>query len=190
MNKEPKMYPVKGVVYLDGKPMAGGVILTMHTGGWPGSRSGIDEEGRFELFSDAGDGAYAGQHTVTFTLTDGAFPPTNLLPDKYGDQVNPPFTIDVNAQTQNEEIKFELVGGKEAPARGDGGGFGGGGGGGGRRPRQNPDAATTGAGAPESEADDNQDNDKPDPGDSDASSDSKGASSDSDPETSSGNRDR
>ncbi|HUG18085.1 MAG TPA: hypothetical protein VMM56_03865, partial [Planctomycetaceae bacterium] len=113
MNLEPALYPVKGVVYLDDEPMAGGVVLTDHAGDWPGALAGIDDDGRFELITNGEKGAYAGEHKVSFTFMDGKFPPTSLIPDKYTDPKNPPFTIEVNGATQTREIKFELFGRKE-----------------------------------------------------------------------------
>lgn len=123
-NQEPEVYQVEGIVLLDGEPMAGGVIQTTHTGGWPGAYGGIDKDGHFMLMTD-GPGAYEGEHKVTFSLMGTGMPPASLIPEKYSDPETSGFTLTVNAQTKNEEVKFELVGRKEtAPSGGRGGGGG------------------------------------------------------------------
>lgn len=116
-NLEPALHPVKGIVTLDGEPMAGGVVLTEHMGGWPGALAGIEDDGSFELITNGEKGAYAGEHKISFTLTDGGFPPTNLIPDKYADPVDAPFTIEVYAETQHRVVEFKLSGRKEVKPR-------------------------------------------------------------------------
>ena len=109
-NIEPRLHPVKGYVFLDGEPMDGGVILLQHTGGWPGALGAIGKDGRFELTTDGAFGAYEGTNQVSFTLMDGGFPPSSLLPAKYVEPNNSPFTIEVDASTTDQELRFDLVG--------------------------------------------------------------------------------
>lgn len=107
-NIEPALHPVHGYVFLDGEPMDGGVILLDHANGWPGALGAIGKDGRFELTTDGVFGAYEGTNYVTFTLMDGGFPPTSLLPSKYNDLKNPPFTIEIDALTKDKDLRFEL----------------------------------------------------------------------------------
>lgn len=109
-NIEPALHPVHGYVFLDGEPMNGGVILLDHADGWPGALGAIGKDGRFELTTDGVFGAYEGTNYVTFTLMDSGFPPTSLLPSKYNDLKNPPFTMEVDAFTKDKDLRFELKG--------------------------------------------------------------------------------
>lgn len=109
-NIEPALHPVKGYVFLDGEPMDGGVISLQHSRGWPGALGAIGKDGRFELTTNGTFGAYEGTNQVFFSLMDGGFPPTSQLPSKYVDPENPPFTIQVDAATKDEDLRFELVG--------------------------------------------------------------------------------
>ncbi len=109
-NIEPAIHPVKGYVFLDGAPMDGGAIILQHSSGWPGALGAIGKDGRFELTTNGTFGAYEGTNLVSFTLMDGGFPPTSLLPAKYVDPNNPPFTIEVDASTNDRDLRFDLVG--------------------------------------------------------------------------------
>jgi hypothetical protein len=109
-NIEPPLHPVKGIVLLDGEPMDGGVIMLQHSAGWPGALGAVGKDGRFELTTNGTFGAYEGTNQVSFSLMDGGFPPTSLLPSKYVDPNNPPFTIEVDASTKDQDLRFELVG--------------------------------------------------------------------------------
>lgn len=64
----PKLYPVRGVVKFDGRPMkGGGSIAFMPVGNQPGRAPGgeVKEDGTFELSTAApGDGAMAGEFRV------------------------------------------------------------------------------------------------------------------------------
>lgn len=109
-NIEPAIHPVKGYVYLDGEPMDGGAIILQHSGDWPGALGAIGKDGSFELTTNGTFGAYEGTNLVSFTLMDGGFPPSSLLPAKYVDPNNPPFTIEVDASTKDKPLRFDLVG--------------------------------------------------------------------------------
>lgn len=113
---EPALHPVRGVVYLDDEPMTDGAVMTTHAGGRLGALSVIDENGRFELRTNGEAGAYQGEHKVTIMLTNGGFPPVSLIPKKYSNAAETPFTISVDAHTQDTEIKLELFGRIDAPS--------------------------------------------------------------------------
>ena len=107
-NIEPQLYPVKGFVFLDGKPMAGGAIVSDHVGGWEGALGAIDEDGSFQFTTNGAVGAYEGKHRLSFSLMDKGFPPQSLLPSKYIDPNNPAFKIEVSAKTL-ENMRFDLI---------------------------------------------------------------------------------
>lgn len=116
MNLEPVLHPVRGVVYLDDEPMTDGAVMTTHAGGRLGALAVIDKNGRFELRTNGEAGAYQGEHKVTIMLTNGGFPPVSLIPKKYSNAAETPFTISVDANTQDTEIKLELFGRIDAPS--------------------------------------------------------------------------
>lgn len=113
-NIEPSLYPVKGFVFLDGKPMAGGAIVSDHVDGWEGALGAIGDDGSFQFTTNGSIGAYAGQHRLSFSLMDKGFPPQSLLPSKYINPNNPAFTIEVSATTPAEDIRFDLIGNPKA----------------------------------------------------------------------------
>jgi hypothetical protein len=113
----PVLYPVHGVVFLDGEPMPAGVVLTVHTGGNVGAVAAIDENGKFELMTNGEPGAFGGEHKVTIAWTDGGFPPFSYLPEKYGSEADSGFSIDVESDTGETPWKIELFGRLEAPER-------------------------------------------------------------------------
>jgi hypothetical protein len=119
-NIEPPLHPVKGFVFLDGQPMIRGAIITEHSKGWPGALAGIADDGSFSFTTNGALGAYEGRHTISFTLMDGGFPPSSLLPAKYTDPKQSPFSIDVSATMDEKALRFELTGklnkDKDAPA--------------------------------------------------------------------------
>jgi hypothetical protein len=114
--REPALHPVRGVVFLDGEPMKGGAVITYFRGSsdWSGALAGINEDGTFEFTTNGAKGAYEGTHDVTFTLMKPGMPPTSLLPGKYVDPKNPPYSIEVGPGM--EPLKYELSGRlKETP---------------------------------------------------------------------------
>jgi len=64
-------HPVKGIVMFEGKPVADATITFTPKEG-PPARAKSDEEGRFTLSTyDTGDGAIAGEHTVSIVKLTG-----------------------------------------------------------------------------------------------------------------------
>ncbi|QDU11529.1 DUF4198 domain-containing protein [Gimesia aquarii] len=99
--QRPKTYPVTGTVNFDGKPLEGATIVFRSSGGEPQAAVGrSNAEGAFQLrtFED-GDGAIAGEHSVSITCVETEGPPAganldevdvvvkevSLIPEKYGD---------------------------------------------------------------------------------------------------------
>lgn len=109
-SREPALYPVRGIVLLDGEPMAGGAVISYFRGSsdWSGALAAINEDGTFEFTTNGATGAYEGTHDITFTLMKSGMPPTNLLPGKYIDPKNPPYSIEVGPGM--EPLRYELSG--------------------------------------------------------------------------------
>ncbi len=129
------VYPVRGKVLFDGKPMAGGgAISFVPMAAQKGKTAGgtIAEDGTFTMSTYAeGDGAMAGQFRVVITqsvwdepvnegdsdATPGAVvkpvetvPPNERIPPIYSDIQNSPLTVEVLPGDVNEtEIKLERL---------------------------------------------------------------------------------
>jgi hypothetical protein len=126
----PKVYPVKGKVSYNGKPMAGGgsiAFLPKGSGQTEGKLPGgiINEDGTYEMMTHKeGDGAMEGEYRVVITQVtakepeptpDGTAPPpaaaavapADVIPPKYSDQQNSPLTAKVEAKSN--EIDFNLT---------------------------------------------------------------------------------
>lgn len=124
-----KVYPVKGKVTFDGKPMkGGGSVAFMPTGGQSGKAAGgeIADDGTYELMTHKpGDGSMEGEFRVVILQTterepeasnDGekvvrkkgsSLPEIDRIPTVYGDPYKSPLTAKVEAR--NNEINFELT---------------------------------------------------------------------------------
>jgi hypothetical protein len=110
-NANPKVVPVKGVVKLGGKPLAGGVISTIPTGG-RGAKATIQPDGTFELGTyDVHDGAVPGTHHVFVIAREPSTgsgpeaPPGKLLiPAKYTDPLTSELTIEVKPGEENHPV--------------------------------------------------------------------------------------
>ena len=117
-SQEPKLYPVTGVVYLDGEPMPGGLIMTRHVDDPKllGALAPIGKDGRFELRTNLVPGAYGGEHKIMVIYNTETFPPIALIPEHYSNPAKTPFSVVVDADTHKSPLKLELTGGKEPPA--------------------------------------------------------------------------
>ena len=107
------LVPVAGQVLLDGKPLAGGVIVTMPERG-RGARAEIGADGQFVLSTkELGAGATAGTHRVAVTwLADapGASPEAprqSRIPTRYASAETSGLSIDVTG-AGNENVVLNL----------------------------------------------------------------------------------
>ena len=124
-----QLYPVKGKVMFEGKPMLGGGSITFMPQGTDKLREAgaeIKEDGTFELTTaKPGDGAIAGDYRVVIRQTtekEGAnvgdngkagsraglsLPKEDRIHTKYADPYNSPLTAKVEAKSPSE-ITFQL----------------------------------------------------------------------------------
>lgn len=103
----PKLGKVKGVVTLDGQPLAGAQVEFLPASGRP-SIAETGEDGSYQLSYTADDnGAVVGQHTVKIhTAVDGRDDPSSeRLPPRYHSASE--LTADVKAGSN--EFPFELT---------------------------------------------------------------------------------
>jgi hypothetical protein len=133
------VYPVKGQITFEGKPMRGGgtiafIPLSKQDGKAPGGE--IAEDGTYVLSTyTSGDGSMTGEFRVVITQVveqepgaseDGqkvskttfAVPPADRIPAIYADPNNSPLTAKVEAKNPNE-LNFELkrqAGGEPPPS--------------------------------------------------------------------------
>lgn len=117
------LYPVRGVVYLDGEPMPDGIVMSYHEGGEVGGIAQIGPDGSFELKTNLEPGICGGVHKLRVAWTDGKFPPFSYIPMKYTNLEETPFSVDVDSGTGDTPLKLELFGKREPPARPAGGGM-------------------------------------------------------------------
>ena len=125
----PKVYPVKGKVTFEDKPMPwGGSIAFVPQGTEKLREAGgiIDEDGNFFLTTEKpGDGAMAGEYRVVIQQVTGKegknigddgkpgsradldLPKKDHIPAKYSDTYNSPLTAKVEAKNANE-INIQL----------------------------------------------------------------------------------
>lgn len=115
-SKQPKTYPVTGLVTYKNQPVAGAqVMFTSDTG--RAADATTDAEGKFSLSSfGSGDGAQAGDYRVTISKMETAAatdpnnpyaPAKNLLPPRYANPSETPLKETV-AEKANE-FTFELT---------------------------------------------------------------------------------
>lgn len=122
-----KVYPVKGTVTFEGKPMkGGGSIAFMPTGNQPGRTGGgtIQEDGTYELTTDKpGDGSMTGEFRVVIHQSTDREPDATKdgeragravsvvgeaerIPPVYSDPAKSPLTVKVEAK--DNVINLEL----------------------------------------------------------------------------------
>lgn len=122
------VYPVKGKITLDGKPMVGGgTISLIPVGNQPGKTAGgeIAEDGTYQLMTyKPGDGSMTGEFRVVILQVvekepiptkDGekvskaaqSLPKGDRIPTVYGDAQKSPLTIKVEPKSLNE-VNFDL----------------------------------------------------------------------------------
>jgi len=129
----PKVYPVTGVVTLDGNPLEGATVTFSSGSAAPSGFGKSDASGKFSLTTfDANDGAPAGSYQVLVTKTEEAAAtgapsidsaeyvppkeidpnrpapkPKSLIPEKYGVYGKSGMDATVTADGKNE-FKFDL----------------------------------------------------------------------------------
>ncbi|MCI0459851.1 MAG: hypothetical protein L0Z62_23115 [Gemmataceae bacterium] len=121
------VYPVKGKVTVEGKPMAGGgSIIFVPLGTQAGKQAGgnIETDGTYTLTTNSpGDGSLPGEFRVVIVQVtekepeatpDGqapakgwSLPPAERIPLLYGDQDRSPLKATVEAKNPNE-LNFDL----------------------------------------------------------------------------------
>lgn len=130
----PKMYQVSGKVHYKngGTPKTGvSVVNFAPTKGSSAevrqaASGAIQPDGSFAMFSRVvGDGVYAGDYAITFTVIKGPMDPTSLILPKYTDPRTPPYTIKVDGDKTDLDFEIEplpgvtgaAVNGTSAPNR-------------------------------------------------------------------------
>lgn len=106
----PATAPVKGVVTMAGKPLAGVGVTFLPTGPGPIASGNTNEKGEFTLRTvEPGDGAVIGSHKVVFGAAEEGprKPGVAAIPAKYGNLETTDMTAEVKAGTTNE-FAFEL----------------------------------------------------------------------------------
>lgn len=104
---QPDLGRVRGVVTLDGEPLAGAQILFVPESGRPSSaETGLDGSYRLRYTADA-EGALIGPHTVQIrTAVDGRDDPASeRLPDRY----HSPSELAAEVKAGSNTIDFELT---------------------------------------------------------------------------------
>jgi hypothetical protein len=109
------MYQVSGqVLYKDGTVPKGGVAVVnfkptkeSNAEVRNGASGAIGADGTFSMFSRmSGDGVYAGEYAVTFTVIKAPMDPTSLILPKYSSSSNPPYKVLVDHNI--EDLKYQI----------------------------------------------------------------------------------
>ncbi len=95
------VYPVEGVVFLDGKPLEKCAVTFQPEAGGPIGFGTTDENGRFRLVTAAGNGVRAGDYQVTLSKITGSVP--DIMPPWVGPGAPDPTPAMVAAWKQNRE---------------------------------------------------------------------------------------
>lgn len=105
-----ELYPVHGVITLDGKPLTTGTVVTSLDEG-RGARGEIDSEGNFTLeTANLGPGAVPGLHRVAVTaysskdLTDPENVGTLLVPERYAFPASSGLSLQVEPKPDNVAV--------------------------------------------------------------------------------------
>ncbi len=119
--QRPPVYPVTGVVTLDGEKLEGAIVTFRPKNGTDAATGKTDHEGRFRLTTfDSNDGATAGDFVVTVTQYEEVIPPEGynsdtspplpapklLTPPKYADFSKSGLAYSVSDKGKNE---FEIA---------------------------------------------------------------------------------
>jgi hypothetical protein len=100
---------VEGQVTLDGKPLAGALVLFLppaESDPWRESKGVTDEKGHYKLtFFKETQGAIPGEHTVRITCPDPKNIERQIVPAKY----NSESTLKRTVEKGSNEINFDLA---------------------------------------------------------------------------------
>ncbi|WP_437206059.1 carboxypeptidase-like regulatory domain-containing protein [Planctomicrobium sp. SH664] len=119
----PDVFPVAGVVILNGKPLADATVVFQPQEHEFAAMGKTDSEGRFQLTTfDSNDGAVPGSYRVSVVKHEevpfvqgqrddapSVGPPKLLVPSNYADPTNSGLTATV-VSGQPNEVKLELTG--------------------------------------------------------------------------------
>lgn len=106
--KGPRLVPVRGLVTLDGEPLASAVVAFEHTGGLNMATGVTKDDGRFELaIHKMGQGATTGPHRVQISRSESESGKTTWIsPKEYASFDTSGLSVDVTP-TQHT-FTFEL----------------------------------------------------------------------------------
>lgn len=116
-HRGPAMYQVSGKIHYKGgaAPKAGVAVVNFKPTKDStaeirrGASGAIQPDGSFTMFSRmVGDGVYAGDYAVTFTVIKGPMDPASLILPKYSNPSTPPFTIKVDGDKADLDFELEL----------------------------------------------------------------------------------
>ena len=110
-NLERQIVKVTGRVTWNGNPVTIGAVMTRHAEDalLPGI-GGLDKEGRFELSTNAIQGAAVGKHKVVVASYGAGMGTTPLVPAAYLKFDTTPFTIDVSSDPEENHFELEIIG--------------------------------------------------------------------------------
>lgn len=107
----PALYPVKGTVTFNGKPLNTGSVMFVPQSKGPAAYGPIAEDGTYNLTTDDKDGALPGKHRVMINaVKDNGVSAAHsyLIPAKFGSDAS---GLDAEVTEQDENtIDFALVG--------------------------------------------------------------------------------
>lgn len=109
----PELVPVTGRVLYQGKTLSDGFVMSSPTRGGESALSGLDKEGRFDLFTNGVPGASVGTHRFVVRAYTRGMPPTLIIPGIYISAETTPLTIVVKKGARNH-FEFDL---KASPAK-------------------------------------------------------------------------
>ncbi|HVJ68966.1 MAG TPA: hypothetical protein VM510_13340 [Caulifigura sp.] len=108
-----KLYPVKGKVSYNGKPLTTGSVMFTPKAKGPAAYGAIGADGTYKLMTGEEEGAVAGPHTVMISaMKDNGVnsPMSYLIPAKYGSESS---GLEADVKDQGENTFDFAITGKE-----------------------------------------------------------------------------
>ncbi len=108
----PKIVPVSGAVFIDGKPLTYGHVQVLPSG-WRPASGRIGGDGRFTLTTtEPNDGCAVGTHPVAVLAGESLTPETMKwhAPEKYADAATSNLTVTITGPTNDLKIELESDG--------------------------------------------------------------------------------